>query len=288
MFRIPEVRVAYPAEFLFPAVPSGFLAANRALLPQWSIEESGERIYLSFQSFLVRHAGLVILVDSCNGNHKHRPDMPRWHQTEFPWLGRLAEAGIRPQDVDIVVCSHLHADHVGWNTRLEGGRWVPTFPNARYIISEVELAHWQGVHAADPLRLVNHGSYQDSVLPVIEAGLVHAVPANFGLSRDVEENISLEPAAGHTPGHVHLVMRARGQEVIYSADTIHHPMQLIDPRLHLADGDALQAFQTRIALIERCAGTGAMLMPAHFEYPGWIVERKGSIQFIAHMEHKSS
>ena len=210
IFRVPEVKVAYIPNFLFQALPPGFVDAHRDALPDWSVERGSERIYLSFQSFVVHHAGRTLLVDTCNGNHKERPDMPRWHRTEFPYLQRLADVGVAPEQVDMVMCSHLHADHVGWNTRLENGRWVPTFPNARYLVSDIELNHWQAQHAQDPAHPLNHGAYQDSVLPILQAGLLDAVPADHAVSYDVDTQLSLELAPGHTPGHVHLVMRSKG------------------------------------------------------------------------------
>ncbi len=271
-----EVSVAYAPNHLFKSLPAGYVPAHRNLLPAWSLAPDGERITLAFQSFVVRHAGRTILVDTCNGNHKSRPDMPRWHQTDFPYLARLSEAGVRPEQVDFVLCSHLHADHVGWNTRLEDGRWVPTFPNARYLVSDVELAHWQGLHAADPSAPLNHGAWQDSVLPVLEAGLVDAVPVDHVVSHDFDTHLSLEPAPGHTPGHVHLVMRSAGRELIYCADTLHHPLQIAAPQYGLIDGDPAQAEQTRRTFIERAAGSGATLLPAHFAVAGQIRESRGA------------
>ena len=279
VYRVPEVTVAYAPTFLFKALPQGFIDSHRDALPAWSAERGSERIYLSFQSFLVRHAGRTILVDTCNGNHKDRPGMPRWHQTEFPYLQRLADAGVTPAQVDIVLCSHLHADHVGWNTRLENGRWVPTFPNARYLVSDIELAHWQDQGAQNASRPLNHGSYQDSVLPILEAGLLDAVSADHTVSRDVDAHLSLELAPGHTPGHVHLVMRSRGHQLIYAADTIHHPLQVAHPQYGLTDGDAVLAEQTRRELIARCAASGATLLPAHFEHAGTIHHHQGGAVF---------
>jgi len=279
IFRVPEVTVAYAPNFLFSELPPGFVDAHRDALPAWSLEAGSGRIYLSFQSFLVRHAGRTILVDTCNGNHKNRPDMPRWHLTNFPFLQRLADLGVQPEQVDIVLCSHLHADHVGWNTRLEDGRWVPTFPNARYLVSDIEIDHWHAEHRKDPTRLLNHGAYQDSVLPIVAAGLLDAVPADHSVSHDVDTHISLEHAPGHTPGHVHLVMRSKGDKIVYAADTMHHPLQVAFPQYGLTDGDTDLAVHTRRALIERCVSSGATLLPAHFGFPGTIHHHQGRAEF---------
>lgn len=274
---VPEVTVSYDPNFLFHALPPDFVRSQTANLPGWSFENGGERINLTFQSLLVRHAGRVILVDACNGNHKDRR-LPRWHQRDFPYLEALADAGVAPEEVDTVLCTHLHADHVGWNTRLEDGNWVPTFPNARYLTSKEELAYWKSSAADNPSS--EHEAWNDSVLPIIDAGLLDAVDSDETLSSDSTATLALQPAAGHTPGHVHLSMRSHGLEAICCADTLHHPLQVSHPHFSLTDHDHLQALETRRNLIAHCADSGAIVVPSHFAMAGTISRAGSSHRFV--------
>ena len=153
---------------IFTDCTQAHLDANRDWLqPRFQDPASG-LLTITIQSFLIRQNGLTILVDSCSGNDKEARARPQFRRAKWPWLERLADAGVKPEDIDIVLCSHLHVDHVGWNTRLDNGRWVPTFPNARYLISRREWDHWQAAGAA---ALSRTGDYiTDSVLPVFAAG----------------------------------------------------------------------------------------------------------------------
>ncbi len=271
VFAIPEVTVAYEPSRLFKALPPGFLHAHREHLPAWSLAEDGRLITLTFQSFLIRHAGRNILVDPCNGNHKQRPGQPHWHERNFPYLAALNDAGLRPEDIDLVLCTHLHADHVGWNTRLQDGRWVPTFPNARYLTSDLELAFWR--EASERGQALPHGEgWADSVLPIIEAGLLDAVPANATLGVTETSSLTLQPAAGHTPGHVHLRLQSLGSEAICVADTLHHPLQVSHPEHCLTEHDPALALATRNKLLAHCASSGAIVVPAHFAQPGKVID----------------
>ena len=167
-----------------------------------------DRLITSIHSWLIRTERHTILLDCCGGNHKERPGYPRYHQRDFPFLARLREAGAAPEDIDIVLCTHLHADHVGWNTMLRDGRWVPTFPNARYLFSRVESEHQDPrrnpAADADPLR---GRAYRDSVLPVIEAGQATLLDGTHA----IEDALLVEPAPGHTPGHVLLKLDGSGR-----------------------------------------------------------------------------
>ncbi len=211
---------------------------------------------LPVHSWIVRAGDLTVLVDTGCGDDKPRPELADLHMLRTGFLGRL---GVSPEEVDVVLCTHLHADHVGWNTRLEDGRWVPTFPNARYVASAAELEHAERV--TDGLH---RAAYQDSVLPVVEAGRMHAVDGEFELS----DSILLRPAPGHTPGHVRIELRSRGRLGILSGDILHTPLQ--GPfwrwRTRLAE-DPDQDVQTRRALLEDCVEQDALLIPAHFHPP---------------------
>src|SRR5262249_28077152 len=159
-----------------------------------------------------------------------------------------------PDDVDVVLCTHLHADHVGWNTRREDGRWLPTFRNARYVIAATEYAHYAALHAVAGDVPVNRGSFADSVLPVVACGQADLVDAAHVVELDPGGGVCLEPAPGHTPGNVTIAVRGGGREALLCGDVIHHPIQLALPWLTLAaDHDPKLAAATRRALLERCA-----------------------------------
>src|SRR4249920_274783 len=185
-----------------------------------------DRFVTSVHSWLIRSGDLTILLDTCGGNHKDRPWTHRFHQLDTPYLQRLRAAGVAPEDVDLVLCTHLHADHVGWNTMLRDGRWVPTFPNAKYLFSRVENEHQDPrrnpAADADPLR---GRAYRDSVLPVIEAGQVTLLDG----AHAIEDALLVEPAPGHTPGHVILKLVDRGERALFCGDALHHPLQVYAP-----------------------------------------------------------
>ena len=207
---------------IFGDCTQAHLDANRDwLVPRFQDAASG-LLTITIQSFLVRQNGLTILVDSCGGNDKERA-RPHFHRQRGTWLDTLRATGVKPEDVDIVLCSHLHVDHVGWNTRLENGRWVPTFPNARYLISRREWDHWQAAGAA---ALARTGDYiTDSVLPVFAAGQADLV----GDEHAIASEISVEPAPGHTPGQMMVRLGSGREQAILSADLMHHPLQVRYP-----------------------------------------------------------
>jgi glyoxylase-like metal-dependent hydrolase (beta-lactamase superfamily II) len=233
-------------------VPNHYVPAENALIT-------------SVHSWLIRTPRHTILLDCCAGNHKDRPWWPRFHQLETPFLERLHAAGARPEDIDIVLCTHLHADHIGWNTVLRDGRWVPTFPNARYLFSRIENDFWDpranpGL-AEDPARKI---AYRDSVLPVVEAGQTELVEG----SHAIDDTRLVEPAPGHTPGHVLLKLRAGGAGGVFCGDVLHHPLQIYAPHWNsqfclLPD----EARATRRRVLEHCAEHGALLFPTHFGAP---------------------
>lgn len=262
-----------PLSFVFPDFDAERLKDHGHWLEPLFVERG--QVRLAIRSWLLRDNGRTILIDTCVGNHKDRPNRPEWHQkTDSHWMDALAGAGLSPEDIDVVLCTHLHADHVGWNTRLEDGRWVPTFPKARYIAGKTEFDHWKAmVEAADDPQSVAHGSWQDSVLPVMEAGQMDLVEDGWELSR----GLTLELAPGHTPGQLSLNATRSGTHGIFCIDAIHSPVQIVEPDWSSTFcSDAALARTTRKALLDRLADTQSLLIPSHFRGQGWCrVKRQG-------------
>jgi glyoxylase-like metal-dependent hydrolase (beta-lactamase superfamily II) len=244
------------------ATPAAF-AETRISRDARFVNVNAGTLIMSFHSFVVRTPHGVLLVDSCVGNNKERPILPEWHQQQFPYLERLNAAGLTPDDIDFVCCTHLHGDHIGWNTQLEDGRWVPTFKNARYLLAGDEVRYWEELFVTEPDSMYWQG-WQDSVLPVIEAGLVERVASNH----EILPGICLHPAPGHTPGNVVIELEEHGASAIMSGDVIHHPVQIERPTWSSRfDTDPDAARITRQQLLERVADTETQLLGAHFSGP---------------------
>ena len=228
-------------------------------------------LIVAIQSFLIRSGGKTILVDACSGNHKQR-ERPFFDQRQWPWLNRLAAANVRPEDIDIVMCSHLHVDHVGWNTRLENGAWVPTFPNARYLISQREWNYWRS--APGVASLTRTGDFiTDSVLPIVQSGQAELIEDQHGFS----EEIAIEPAPGHTPGHFVVRLSGGGCEAVLSGDLMHTMLQLRYPDWSTRFCvDPTSARVTRKRFLADHADRDVMVLPAHFPSPtAGFVRRDG-------------
>ena len=252
---------ALGVSFLFPGAQIADLEPHRDMLAPDHVDFASGDLLLGVQSFLLRTGSLNILIDSCVGENKSRGRRKDWHQrTDTGYLAALARAGIKPHDVDVVLCTHLHADHVGWNTRLENGRWTPTFPNARYMIGRTELEAWQAEEALKP-GIANHGAYTDSVLPVIEAGLVESVDDGF----EVSPGLSVIPLPGHSPGQIGLDLDyGESRHVLFCGDAIHTPAQVFKPEWTSAFcTDPQQAIASRVGLLERASDDGSLIAPSH-------------------------
>lgn len=225
-----------------------------------------------------------ILVDTCVGNDKARPSIPFWDQQKLPFLEDLEKAGYPREGIDTVLCTHLHIDHVGWNTMLVGGRWVPTFPNARYLLSRSEFEFWQAEAAAaakpgDPesLYAFQNGVFGDSVKPVFDAGLVDLVSTEHRVCDEVR----LTPSTGHTPGHVSVVIESRGEKALITGDFIHHPCQLAHPEwATIADYSQADSSATRSRMFAGLAGTPTLVIGTHWATPtaGHIVRDGGAFR----------
>ena len=215
----------------------------------------------SVHSWVIEIDGLTILVDTCDGNHKNR-SLDAVHQLNTDYLGNLRRAGFAPEDIDLVMCTHLHFDHVGWNTRLENGRWVPTFSNARYLFGKRDYAYFQANPAGEELH---YESFLDSIVPVMEAGKGELVDENHIAHREIGDGVWLEPAFGHSPGCCTINAQAGGPPALFWGDVIHHPVQLIRHDLTFAfDMDGATASATRKRTLERVADSETLCFPAHF------------------------
>ncbi|RJF69358.1 MBL fold metallo-hydrolase [Rhodopseudomonas palustris] len=226
----------------------------------------------SVRSYLVKTPRHTVLIDCCGGNHKNRPYFPRFHQRDHDWLARLSAAGVSPEQVDFVMCTHLHADHVGWNTVLGDGRWRPTFPNAKYIAHRDELARWNPSSAQHVASAQNKFTWEDSILPVIQAGQSLAVDDGYTL----DDTFTVEPSPGHTLSHVSIRLRSKDQHALFSGDVMHVPLQIYYPRWGTSlDDDPQLGVRTRLALLESCAEQRTLLLPTHFvPGTGCTIERR--------------
>jgi glyoxylase-like metal-dependent hydrolase (beta-lactamase superfamily II) len=252
-----------PLDRFLPEADPTVLAEQRALLEPVHIDLARGLVHLAVRTFVVRVGGRTVLVDTCVGEHKERPARPDWHRRDASgFLARLAAAGVAPEQVDVVFCTHLHADHVGWNTRLLDGRWVPTFPNARYLVGRTEMAHWQAELAKGP---ANHGAFEDSVLPVVAAGQVDLVDDGH----EPAAGMVLCPLPGHTPGQMGLSLGHGAESALFCGDAVHSPVQVLHPGLSTAFcTDRAAAASTRAALLAGLAESGGWLAPAHFRSSG--------------------
>ena len=256
--RIEETQVHFDGREFFPELSEQVLQEHAPWLAPF-FDIPGFRMPCVFQSFVIRYGKLNVLVDTCIGNDKERPDFLLAHRLSTPYLARLHAAGYKPEDIDIGLCTHMHVDHVGWNTRLVDGRWVPTFPNARYVFGARELDATLALH-----RQKENLAYLDSVLPVIEAGRADIVADDFQLG----DHVRILPTPGHTDGHVSFCFGRQRDDVVMTGDLIHVPLQMRYPEFSFArDKDPVQAATTRRAFLERYCDTSTLCCTAHFPSP---------------------
>ena len=234
------------------------------------------KVVINIQAFLIRTPHHTILVDTCVGNHKPR-NRDMFNDQVFPWMDNFRAAGVTPEDIDFVLCTHMHVDHVGWNTKLEDGRWVPTFPNAKYIFSRKELDFWMQQSEQD--QMTRTGDYvADSVLPILEAKRELVVDMDHA----IEDGLTLEPLPGHTPGMVGLNVASGGEQAILCGDMMHHMIQCHIPDWStVACADQSAARVTRKAFLDRYADRDTTIIPSHFPHPtaGFIIPSGDSFAF---------
>ncbi len=276
--RVEEIRQELPLTALTD--DRELVAANESWLAPF-YDPLRQSFELVFQTWILSIGDKTVVVDPCNGNGRNRPVLSNFHQLQTPFLERFEATGLRPEDVDFVFCTHFHCDHCGWNTRLSGGRWVPTFPNARYLFVRREAERWDPRRPGHQAVAYNVGVYEDSVLPIIEAGLADLVADRYAILPGLE----IEPAYGHTLGHSTLRLHSGGEEAYFTGDAFHHPLQVLRPELHLEGCDDLQmAIATRRRLCDTIAERGALMIPAHFSGPhyGRVIKAAEGFRFEEH------
>ena len=280
-FKIGSYRVTRIEEMLTPGFTPAFLLPDfDAQVMQEHPILAGERFWhsasgkvmSSMHSWMIRDDRHTVLIDTGCGNDKIRalPLFQRFHQLHLPYLDHLRAEGVAPEDVDLVICTHLHVDHVGWNTRLEKGCWVPTFPNARYIFSRREFEHWQSPAGAAVMP-ENMAVIADSVIPVVEAGLVEFIDNGSSII----DGLVFHDAFGHTAGHGMLKLESGRDAAVFPGDSLHQPMQVFRPDWNSCFCEQPQdARTTRRRILDYCHDRNALLLPAHFGAPhGGYVKR---------------
>ena len=256
IWRILEMVAPFRApEDLFPNAGTD-VARTIERLALGSIDADTGRLILPIQGFLLKTPTHVILVDACVGNHKTNPNLPSWHQrSDGRFMAGLTAAGVTPGHVDYVLCTHLHADHVGWNTQLVDGRWVPTFPNAKYLMPQADDDFAQGLGGA---------MYTESVAPVVAAGQAEFVGPDHKLGDDV----TLIATPGHTPGHVSIQVARGDAKAIITGDALHTTAQVAHPDWHFVyDDDPARAVDSRKALLGQAAEARCCVLGMHFQLP---------------------
>jgi glyoxylase-like metal-dependent hydrolase (beta-lactamase superfamily II) len=253
--KIVELEVTGGSRFILPqATPEAILPIGW-LQPDFADERG--RLRMSIHALVVETPSRRIIVDTCLGNDKENRRIPTWNNLQTSFLTDLIAAGYPRETIDTVVCTHLHVDHVGWNTMFDHGSWVPTFPNARYLMGHVEFAHWTSQNAREDMTAV----LADSIAPVWEAGLVDLVETDHRIC----DEVSFVPTLGHTPGHISVRIDSRGEEALITGDFMHHPCQIARPDWSsTADSDPSEAQRTRERMLTGLSGTPILVIGTHF------------------------
>jgi glyoxylase-like metal-dependent hydrolase (beta-lactamase superfamily II) len=269
--KVVELETVGSTRFILPLATNEEIQKLPWLIPHFASEEG--RLKMSIHSLLVETPSRRIIVDTGLGNDKQGRNVPTWNNRKDPFLDKLTAAGFAPDSMDTVLCTHLHIDHVGWNTILVGGKWVPTFANARYVFGRTEFEHWRD-HSDTPDRIA---VFTDSVKPITDAGKADLVASDHKLT----DEITLIPTPGHSPGHMSIHIQSDGHEGLLTGDVAHHPCQMA----HLdwsstADSDPEQSAVTRRELFGRFADTSTLVIGGHFN-AGHIKRERDGFKFIA-------
>ena len=270
--RIVEMDLPVPAQMFLPQATPEVLRKSPWLYPHF-VSDDDAILKLSIHALLVEAPGLKLVVDTCIGNDRPR-DITGGQPLSTPFLQQLGDVGWSRDGVDAVVCTHLHVDHVGWNTMLENGRWVPTFPKARYLIGRQEYEFW-GAHDDEEQQTI----LGDSVKPIFDAGLAELVELDHVISPEIR----LTPSTGHTPGHVSVLIESEGERAAITGDMAHHPCQLAHPDWSPAfDTDPAASVASRQRLFAEWADQPTLVIGTHFPDPtaGQVV-RDGDVFKLA-------
>lgn len=253
--KIVELESTGGSRFILPQATREACMGMHWMKPHFMDDEG--RLKMSVHALVIQTPTRRIIVDTCLGNDKTQRSVPAWNNLQGPFLRDLEAAGFPRESIDTVMCTHLHVDHVGWNTMRVGDRWVPTFPNARYLMARTEFDYWQGKRDVPEQCAI----FDDSVRPVFEAGLVELVDTDH----QVCEEVRLVPTVGHTPGHCSVAISSQGHEALITGDFVHHPCQMGWPAwASTADYDAEQSTRTRREVFGRLAGTPTLVIGTHF------------------------
>ena len=270
--KIVEMETVGSTRFILPLATNEEMQKLPWLIPHFATEEG--RLKMSIHSLLVESPSRRIIVDTGLGNDKQGRNVPTWNNRQDPFLDTLSAAGFAPDSIDTVLCTHLHVDHVGWNTRLVDSKWVPTFPKARYVFGKTEYEHWRDHSHEAPDKLA---VFNDSVKPIADAGRADLVASDAKLA----DEITLIPTPGHSPGHMSIHITSDGHEALLTGDVAHHPCQMA----HLdwsstADSDPKQSAATRRELFSRFADMPTLVIGGHFN-AGHIKREGAAFKFIA-------
>lgn len=272
--RIVEVNAHEdPFEVLMPGATPELAKQHEWLFPHFATPDG--RMKISFQAFVLRSGTQKIMIDTCIGNDRQR-EYPIFTNMQTSFIEDLTVSGYAPETIAKVLCTHMHFDHVGWNTRKVNGRWVPTFPNARYLFGRHEYEHWQMLKRTHGYHDFTH--LEDSVDPITSAGLADFIEPDFKIT----DEISLVPTPGHTPGHVSVHISSKGQQGFITGDMLHHPLQLAEADCPgNFDMDKAQCVKTRKAMFERLGDKNILVIGSHFSDPtaGYIVRDERNWRF---------
>jgi glyoxylase-like metal-dependent hydrolase (beta-lactamase superfamily II) len=269
--KIVELETVGSTRFILPAATHDEIQKLPWLIPHFATEEG--RLKMSIHSLVVETPTRRIVVDTGLGNDKQGRGVPVWNNRSTPFLETMTEAGFPPESIDTVLCTHLHVDHVGWNTKLVDGRWVPTFPKARYLFGTTEYQYWRD-DTAEPDKVA---VFNDSVKPVVDAGQAELIASDHRLC----EEVSVIPTPGHSPGHMSVLIESGGEQGLLSGDVAHHPCQMA----HLdwsstVDTDEAQSAATRRELFGRFADTPTLVIGGHYS-AGHIRRDGDAFRFVA-------